>query len=334
MLLAVAAVAGLRSAAAQALYSLTYNDLGEYVGIAPFRLAPRNSTWVLPTSGRSFVPRLVRCPEKHTDIFVSEPGMPLERYVSVELDGVTHRVLVDFFPSFPGSVLMSTLIGPTEDWTTLRWVQFHRALGVAHFVVYLNAPAASARVRFLLQREVREGVVVLIDWPFPYFVRESGFSAQTTSQNHALYTFRKASFIGLMDVDEYVNILSGPLSIPSALASVVASSAPPVGGVRLLSRIFSNPGNVSETGFEFLRASSCSAVIRSERQKVFARPLHVQTFAVHKITSGEKMVNAPAESVLFNHYMFLKKPKRARDPLPFYDTSILRAAEQFGFVRS
>ena len=40
----------------------------------------------------------------------------------------------------------------------------------------------------------------------PFLVKKSGISGQTTQQNHSVWAFKNSKYIGLFDVDEYINI--------------------------------------------------------------------------------------------------------------------------------
>jgi hypothetical protein len=54
----------------------------------------------------------------------------------------------------------------------------------------------------LLHEYIEKQIVILIKWSYNYV----GENAQMTQQNHSIYAFQTSKYIGLLDVDEYINI--------------------------------------------------------------------------------------------------------------------------------
>jgi hypothetical protein len=187
---------------------------------------------------------------------------------------------------------------------------------VQHFIIYDNSEKPSASMEGLLDEYIRDGTVILIHWPYKYRLPVSGISAQITQQNHSIYAFRQAKYIGLLDIDEYVVALG---SIEDVLDGMKMEN---IGGFQLGSRIFHNSQGLREDGYEFLKITECGDWVLNARQKVFVLPLNVTIFSVHMILLGKPMYRPPPDKIHFNHYMFLNKPGRGRSPLPMHDDSL------------
>lgn len=302
------------------IYDLVYNDCGEYVVITPQEI-PLELRIV--ENGISLVPEKFVCEHRHTIVYVWK-GLTYKPEITLQLNGKSFGWRVSRYPDLTGKVVLSTLVLREELWIR-QWICHHARLGVDHFVVYDNAGESS--LRQFLEAEIAAGLVTYIPWKYPYRLPRSGISGQTTQQNHSIYTWRRAAYIGLLDVDEFVNP-RGDRSIRDWLNAVVAEDRDSVGGVELVSRIYAPP-----TGFErragsteFFKAAQCTEWIRTARQKVFVIPSNVEIFSVHMIVTGKPKRTADPETELcFNHYWFLSsKPVREQLAMPCQDTTILR----------
>lgn len=88
-----------------------------------------------------------------------------------------------------------------------EWLEFHRIAGVERFFLYNNGDREGQRQ--LLAPYVRDGVVVLHDWPI--------FPPQVSAHNHCLETHRHdARWIAFIDTDEFLFSPTGE-RLPEAL---------------------------------------------------------------------------------------------------------------------
>lgn len=232
------------------------------------------------------------------------------------------------YQNFPNETIMSLLVRNENEYIR-QWIAYHSALGVTRFIIYDNfgnqpREGTQASLHLLLGDLIQNGMVVLIDWPY-------GGNMQQTHENHCLYAFRDSSFIGFLDVDEFVNPQGQELYLPRMLAGL-HDHPEMTGGFTLLCKIFRNPENLPEDGFEFLRIYNSDEILRSEREKVFVVPRNVQTFSVHMITSGSPSVRVDPNILFFNHYMFLNKEDRAREVTTRKDDSISRVVDRIANV--
>ena len=294
------------------IYDLVYNDCGEYVVISPQEI-PFQLTLVLDHVEHT--PEQFVCAHRHTLVFVWK-GLPYQPKVTLRVNGRDYARTVSQYPDFAGKVLLSTLVLHEEKWIK-QWIQYHIAHGVDHIIVYDNERGGKGELRDFLHDEIAAGIVLYIPWAYPYRMPRSGISGQTTQQNHSIYTWRRAAYIGLLDVDEYVIPREGQ-QIRAILDRVASEKC---GGVELVSRIFAPPAafNKENSGsYDFLRATRCTDYIYGGRQKVFVIPAHVEMFSVHMIVTGEPKHTAdPEKDMCFYHYWFLSaKPVRDELSMP------------------
>jgi hypothetical protein len=88
---------------------------------------------------------------------------------------------------------------------------------------------------------------VLIQWNYPYRLPVSGISGQTTQQNHSIYAFKTSKYIGLFDIDEYVNMQKKNVNnIGMFLEEIIKENnidTETIGSFQLLNKLFYNRHN-------------------------------------------------------------------------------------------
>jgi hypothetical protein len=297
------------------LYDVFHNG-DELVIIAPYHPTPHQIYYV----GEEILPfQLHTCPHRHTLIYV----LPVKytSTVSLKIDEV-FETRVNQYPRF-NDILMSTIV-KDEDNVILTWIDYHRRLGVSKFIIYDNSEHTTLST--LLDNYIKSNICVLIKWNYPYTDPVSGISGQTTQQNHSIYAFKHATYIGLFDVDEYVN-LQGISNVNLFFKHVIVKEKLDVnrlGSFRLLNKFFYNPYEKPVHNGQFLTIYNCDTITPSGREKNFVLPKNVITFAVHMITHGKSMYTIPEKYAYFNHYYYLNKPSRGRNKTKFLDKSILQ----------
>jgi hypothetical protein len=167
--------------------------------------------------------------------------------------------------------------------------------------------------------------VILIEWPYQKRLSMSGISGQTTQQSHSIYAFRNSKYIGLFDIDEYINMQNNT-NINNFFDSIITKlkiDINNIGSFRILNKSFTNPDNLPTNEFNFLFVFSCEKVTNHGREKNFVIPKNVKTFSIHKITSGKQMYSIDYKDIYFNHYIFLNKATRGRCKSNLKDKTIL-----------
>ncbi len=88
----------------------------------------------------------------------------------------------------------------------LEWVAYHLSIGVTHFLVYTND--CDDPTNAILDRLAEQGIVTRIDNPFK---RDAGQKPQRGALNDAIKhkAVTEADWVGVIDVDEFVNIHVG-----------------------------------------------------------------------------------------------------------------------------
>jgi hypothetical protein len=173
---------------------------------------------------------------------------------------------------------------------------------------------------------INDGTVILFKWKYPYRLPNSGTSGQTTQQTHSLWAFRNCKYIGLLDVDEYVNFKFGK-TIDEALNIIIQQNkidVPSISSFRFKNRVFYNPRGLDSSGFKFLNIPNCSQGFYRGKEKNFIIPRNCETICVHRVTLGKKMYEIDSKYGFFNHYYYMNKTKRGREATNIKDSSISR----------
>ena len=264
-----------------------------------------------------------RCPEFYTLLYRSQAPLPPEtRAGAVELTfpgGVVRAVHpTNLGLAVSDKVVMSNMMR-SEESVVLQWLDHHRSLGVDHFVLYDNAAEA---VSTLALTCAGRADVTIVRWPYAQGSPKP-YSSQITAHNHCLLAASEAAFVGIFDVDEYVNLRRAHTTLREFLDSFGGA----VGGVAFKNRFMHNANRVETAGNSFLRLTACEAFTLSGREKLFMRPRLVQSMFIHKILAGAPSTPAPTADAYFNHYFFLNKGSRGRDVTELVDESQCEAAE-------
>ena len=252
---------------------------------------------------------------------------PETSYALTEVECVVNK-----YPSFDNEVIMSTVV-KREDNYIVQWIRYHKLLGVTRFVIYDNVGNPNpvgpesiyphTNLTEVLRNYIADGTVVLIKWDF-------NFKYQQTQQNHSIHAFSNAAYIGMFDIDEYVNPQHDVTDLRIILSHELTRRGlvrDQIGGIQLFCKIFCNPLRLPDDGYNFLKIYVCHPTSYHEKEKIFVIPRNVMTFSVHKITQGHPTVPLHDRDIFFNHYMYLNKIDRAREQTGILDTTIKRFAD-------
>ena len=191
------------------IYDIFYNDIGQYIIICPaykdynFQLKISNIQ-----SNTFYDLTKYKCRHKHTIVYCSEK-LEYTEYVDILISdqeksekNELKNIKVNKYPIYENEILMSTIV-KDEDNYICQWIEYHSFLGIDRFIIYDNSNKNT--LSNVLKNYISSEKVILINWQYPYLLSYTGFSGQTTQQNHSIYCFKKAKYIGLFDIDEYVN---------------------------------------------------------------------------------------------------------------------------------
>ena len=291
------------------IYDVFHNDDDHLILILPAEAPPAT----IQQGGATFQVHI--CAHNHTLVY----SLPVATYtpvITLTINGVPLSTRVNKYPTFKDELIFSTIV-KNEDAYMRPWIDFHAALGITRFIIYDNSTAGT--LESLLADYIKREQVLLIRWTYPYLLRVSGCSGQTTQQNHSIYAFQQSRAIGLFDIDEYVNPQMH--ATIGELLDSFALDVTAVGSVRLLEKRFFNPDRKKT---HFLKIDTCESVNKVGCQKNFVFPKNVTIFSVHMIVEGKPMFEVDERIAFFNHYYFLNKTMRGFNRPTRTDNSILR----------
>ena len=287
-------------------FDVVYTDSKEYVVIAEETDDNRDIEIHLKTRDEYKPFELIKDPEGTVRVYKCSHDIHSST-IHVLINETEYELNVSTFPSTRDNCIMTTLVWKEDDYI-LQWIRYHKALGITKFIIYDNVPYKST-LETTLEEYLNDNTVILIKWPFVWGKPE-GEGAQQTHQNHAIHTFSTSKWIGLFDVDEYINPQTQPHNIPTILDDILEKTEMQydmIGGIRFVSKIFINSENQDETGYNFLKIPHCTDYVVDSRWKYFVNPKNIHIFSVHQISIGSPPCFAPKEIIYFNHYMFLNK---------------------------
>ena len=259
--------------------------------------------------------RKVVCPRKHTIVYTFN-NIDYEPEINVRIGDKTVALPVNVYPDLTGEIIMSTMI-QNESKYIKQWINYHKQLGVDRFVVYDNNSTDTTQFLQILEEYINNGTVILIQWKYPKRFKDTGISGQTTQQNHSIYAFNSAKYIGLMDIDEYLVPQLGQDYIDCVLNTLILLhnlNIDKLGGFSIECKLFGNPDSLPEDGKKFLDIYNCQPTTcgQNSRQKMFVIPRNVIIFRIHCILLGKPCFYIPKNTLIFNHYYYLNKDPKER----------------------
>lgn len=211
------------------------------------------------------------------------------------------------------SLAIATLLRQEPVRRVRVWVDHHLRHGADLVWIYDNGSSDAYRRALVdeLQAHVACKRVQLIRWPFPYVRDESGMSAQTTQQTHAIHALRgRAEWLALIDVDEFLL----PMGSHTAISSSLAQYDSDVAVVHVSCVWFGCNHGATWTDDNFLqrltRRSRCPS--GSDRDKLLVRPALTDLVCVHRPVDvrGRIVCADPWRTLRFNHYYTLSQHRR------------------------
>lgn len=306
------------------IYDIFHNDNNNLIIIMPAEFTPPHIEYISSKLNLNF--ELHNCPHKHTFIYELLIETEYVENINLIINDKIFDVKVNKYPEFNDEIIMSTIVLNEDDYIR-QWIYFHLNIGISKFIIYDNSnKTEKSNLKQVLSDFIEKEIVLLIDWPYPYILQKSGISGQTTQQNHSIYAFRNSKYIGLFDIDEYVNMQTNT-NINNFLDLIITNlhlDTNNIGSFRIKNKFFTNPDNLPTHGYDFLSIFTCQEITNAGREKNFVIPKNVKTFSVHMITSGKKMYTINHKDIYFNHYMFLNKATRGRDKSDLKDKTLVK----------
>lgn len=84
-----------------------------------------------------------------------------------------------------------------------EWIEYHRLVGVEHFILYNNL--SQDHYQDVLAPYVEEGIVELIDWPFEHNLLDDWVHIQIHAyQDGAKRALKRIKWLAFIDIDEFI----------------------------------------------------------------------------------------------------------------------------------
>jgi hypothetical protein len=277
--------------------------------------------------------KIYRCPRNFSVIYTL--SVDYKYSIKLKIADETIETYVNRYPIFNDEIIFSTMV-KNEDNYIKQWIKYHLKIGVTRFIVYDNSEIddglsygsveKTSNLKLLLKDYIEKKIVLLIKWSYPKRLKKNGISGQATQQNHSIYAFRQSKYIGLFDIDEYINI-QHTTNIRAFLEDTIINekiNINDIGSFRLLNKFFYNINNLPTDGDNFLKIFNCGKICQKGHEKNFVIPKNVNIYAIHRITDGKPMYTINGQKIYFNHYYFLNKAKRGVIKTNLTDDSILK----------
>ena len=293
------------------IYDIFHNE-NELIIITPYLTTPYTIHYI---SDRLLTFEMYACPHRHT--FIYRLQVDYRQYIALMIDDYIIETPVHQYSSVK-EIIFSTIVKEEDDFI-IPWIKYHLRLGVSRFIIYDNSTNDTLKTVL----EEYKDIVLLIKWTYPYITSISGISGQTTQQNHSIYAFRNSKYIGLFDIDEYVN-LQHSTHLNDFFEQVILTEQIDLNQISsfvLLNKFFYNPEDLPVTNDQFLNIFNCDRITKKGHEKNFVIPKNVITFSVHMVTSGKPMYLIDETEAYFNHYCYLNK-KRGKNHTNLIDDTI------------
>ena len=316
------------------IYDVLYNDMNQIVITAAF--TKDTIPFTIKLNNELFKQQI--CGKNHGCIFTLFQSEYTETINITIEDIVYENIKVNRYPKFEDKLIMSAMVY-NEDNYIVQWIEYYLLLGISHFIVYDNCNTLEneswkskehdSDLLKVLDKYIKNNIVILIEWPYKKRfgpVSSHSPTGQIAQQNHSIYTFRTSKYIGLFDIDEYVNIPS-ELNIDLYIDKIIQQKKKNIdnySAINIKCRLFYNPNNLPTDGYKFLKIYNCDKINSFGREKSFVIPKNDITYCIHKVTSGKPMYCIPRCHLYFNHYFYLNKNKRGNMITDLSDNSIER----------
>ena len=315
------------------IYDIFHNTLDSIVIVSPW------SSKSLDIRYKNEKFDTITCPHKHTLLYVLKDKIAYTNTIELNIDGKNITTEVNKYPDFQNEILMSTMVY-NEDNYIRQWIKFHHNIGVDRFIIYDNSGINDNKsyksiekksdLEKVLEDFIHNGLVILVKWSFPKRTTISGISGQSTRENHSIWAFKTSKYIGMFDIDEYVNIQTNDVNIDSFFFNLIDTkkiNISDIGSFSLFNKFFYNPDNLPTDGYNFLKIYNCGKITLSGREKNFVIPVNVSVYCVHRVLRGKPMYKVSHNDLYFNHYFFLNKSNRGKDETQLIDTSMTKHAK-------
>lgn len=325
------------------IYDILHNDIDQIIIIVPGEIKTLNIE--LCKNDKLIKFNCILCPDNNpsrskitASIYVCSNQI-YENEICLLINNEKFLTNVNKYPCYKDEIIMSTMVKNEDDYI-IQWIKYHLVLGIKRFIIYDNTGSINTRyysnkktsnLSLLLNDFIKDGTVLLIKWIYPKYLENTGNSGQTTQQNHSVYTFNTSKYIGLLDIDEYINPQTEIINLNDIFSNQLKINNinyDSLGGWHIICKLFYNQNNLIDNSYNFFKIFTCSeCILNAGRRKLFVIPKNINTVSIHNITSGKKTIQININTLFFNHYFFLNKSYRNNEKGYFIDDSITRIVD-------
>jgi Glycosyltransferase family 92 len=181
--------------------------------------------------------------------------------------------------SFAYTLSICAIFQDEAEWLK-EWIEYHRLLGVEHFLLYNNN--SKDDYQKVLAPYIKKGIVQLLDCPSP--PHEDWTPYQRKAYNDAISRMKgKTKWLAVIDIDEFIVVTDKGKTIPQILKRFYKLQN--VGGVLLHWQMFGTSGlweiPPGKTMIECLIRRGVVNAGPNQNCKTICRPERVQLYFVH-----------------------------------------------------
>ena len=194
------------------IYDIFYNDRGNIVIIKPGHCNINNIR--MNNNGILVNFEVEICSHGHVHIYYlhNEDFIYYEdKIYDIIIDNEIVSTKINKYPDFENEIIMSTVV-KNEDKYILQWIKYHNNLGIKRFIIYDNS--TDNTLYTLLNNNITDNIFIVINWKYEHIF-------QQTQQNHSIYAFNKSKYIGLFDIDEYINLQEPYIEIDNFISDII-----------------------------------------------------------------------------------------------------------------
>ena len=272
---------------------------------------------------------------RHIPIYIYIFDMPkYKSEITLSINNNEVKTNVNKYTDVKGEIIMST-ITKNQDEHIIPWIEYYKHLGVDRFMIYDNSERKT--LGKVLEPYVKKGIVLLYNFgerKIPYRPKGGRLFAQPLQQNHSLHAFKNAKYIGMFDIDEYLNPQQGyPSSLLGTFTKLLnqrKTKYSKLAGFSFQNKYFYNPLNKDYTNYKHFNLPYSSSYTTGRfRKKMFINPANVSYFTIHTLSkySGKDLMISEKDC-FFNHYRYIGLSTRnGKGTKGHKDYSILRHLE-------
>lgn len=319
------------------IYDVLYNNYDKEIIILIPNLQQKNLTIQLKVNNKIINFTYIKNPK----VYIYSLKSKYKKEINLIINGDLVKTKVNKYPDFKDEIIYSTMV-KNEDNYIRQWIEYHLNLGVQRFIIYDNSETSDnsyhsvekkSNLPLVLNDYIKKNIVYLVKWQYAKrytkYIKNSSPIGQTVQINHSIYSFRCSKYIGLFDIDEYLNPQESN-NINNFFDRLIKKNninIYKISGFRITAKFFYNSNNKNTKDYNFLKIYNCKKLKlinnkkKSYKSKMIIIPKNTKILkSVHYLC--KKIYIVDPKLIYFNHYFFLNKENRGLDKTNLIDKSI------------